>query len=218
NADVPDDSALRLAFLPPEKSYSKQGPKTAECGVLEVVRSNGTKPRYRGNRLVFIAPDQGSLLRLKDCVRTALAWASIVDDIKAGRLNIDRLQEEQAKKELETAEGVVPRAARECFKWLLCPMMTTATERQATVEAFPLNTSGGAYAAEVERVCQENELVISAWAPVHLRNKLRELYWKDTVVAVRAAAVWEDMQKYLYLPRLKHRSVLEQAIQKGTAT
>lgn len=218
NGDVPDDSSLRLVFLPPEKAYSKQEPKTSFDEVLEIVRTNGSKPRYRGNRLVFVAPDQGSLIRLRDCVRTALAWSSIVDDIKTGRLNIDRLQEEQAKKELETAESVVPRAARECFKWLLCPVMTAATDRQATVEAFPLNTSGGGYPAEMERVCQENELVISTWSPVHLRNKLRELYWKESTVAVRAAAVWEDMQKYLYLPRLKHRSVLEQAIVKGATS
>jgi hypothetical protein len=218
NPDVPDDASLRLVFLPPEKAYNKQEQKTAFDEVLETVRSNGSKPRYRGNRLVFIAPDQSSLMRLRDCVRTALAWASIVDDIKTGRLNIDRLQEDQAKKELETAEGVVPRAARECFKWLLCPVMAVATDRQANVEAFPLNTSGGSYSAEVQRVCQENELVISAWSPVHLRNKLRELYWKEATVAVRAAAVWDDLEKYLYLPRLKHRAVLEQAIQKGTAT
>jgi predicted AAA+ superfamily ATPase len=218
NADVPDDSALRLVFLPPEKAYNKQESKTSFDEVLEIVRTNGSKPRYRGNRLVFIAPDQGSLLRLRDSVRTALAWGSIVDDIKTGRLNIDRLQEEQAKKELETAEGVVPRAARECFKWLLCPVMTAATDREATIEPFPLNTSGGAFAAEIEHVCKENELVISAWSPVHLRNKLRELYWKEPTVAVRAAAVWEDMQKYLYLPRLKHRTVLEQAIVKGAAS
>lgn len=149
---------------------------------------------------------------------TALAWASIVDDIKAGRLNIDRLQEEQAKKELETAKGVVPRAARECFKWLLCPMMTSATDREAKVEAFPLNSSNGTYAVELARVCEENELVISTWSPIHLRNKLRELSWKEPVVAVRAAAVWDDIQKYLYLPRLRRRGVLEQVVQAGAAT
>jgi hypothetical protein len=35
---------------------------------------------------------------------------------------------------------------------------------------------------------------------------------------VRAASVWEDLQKYLYLPRLRHRTVLEQAILKGAAS
>lgn len=96
--------------------------------------------------------------------------------------------------------------------------MTAATERDITVEVFPLNTGGGAYTAELERVCAENELVISRWSPIHLRNKLRELYWKDDAPSVRAAAVWEDMQKYLYLPRLRQQGVLEQAIVTGAAS
>ncbi|HLX77589.1 MAG TPA: hypothetical protein VKR27_01805, partial [Acidimicrobiales bacterium] len=35
---------------------------------------------------------------------------------------------------------------------------------------------------------------------------------------VGAMAFWEDTMRYLYLPRLRTRSVLEQAISKGTAT
>ena len=61
------------------------------------IRNHGQKPRYRGNRLIIVAPDHASLTRVRDCVRTALAWNSIVDDLKGGRLNIDRLQDQQAK-------------------------------------------------------------------------------------------------------------------------
>lgn len=218
HADVPDDTALRLTFLSPEKYFTKADARLATDEVLEFVRNNGTKPRYRGNRLIFVAPDQGSLARLRDCIRTALAWASITDDVKDGRLNIDRLQEQQAKKEQVTAEDVLPRVARECYKWLLCPVMAQPTDRQPTVEAFPLNPGGNAYSAEIERVCVENELIITTWSPVHLRNKLRELYWKPDRVAAGAMAFWDDTQRYLYLPRLKGRDVLGQAIVKGAGT
>lgn len=218
HADVPDDTALRLVFLSPDKFYSKQEPRLAIDEVIEFVRNNGPKPRYRGNRLVFVAGDHGSLARLRDCIRTALAWGSIVEDVKDGRLNIDRLQEQQAKKEQLTAEEVLPRIARECYKWLLCPVMASATERQPSVEAFPLNTSGNSYGAEIDRVCAENELIISVWSPIHLRTKLRELYWKPDKVAVGAMAFWEDVQRYLYLPRLLDREALGQAIVKGAGT
>jgi predicted AAA+ superfamily ATPase len=218
HADVPDDSSLRLCFLPPEKYFTKTEARLATEEVVECVRNNGTKPRYRGNRLIFIAADQGALARLRDCIRTALAWASITDDVKDGRLNIDRLQEQQAKKEQQTAEDVLPRVARECYKWLLCPVMALPTDKQATVESFALNPGGNAYASEVERVCTENELIITPWSPVHLRTKLRELYWKPDRVAVGAMVFWEDTQRYLYLPRLKGREVLAQAIVKGAGT
>jgi hypothetical protein len=64
----------------------------------------------------------------------------------------------------------------------------------------------------------ENELVITAWSPIHLRTKLKELYWKADKPAVGAMAFWEDSTRYLYLSRLRDREVLAQAIVKGTAT
>jgi hypothetical protein len=127
------------------------------------------------------------------------------------------LQAKQAKKDLETAEAVLPRVARECFKWLLCPVQHTPTGKPE-VEAFALNTSGSALGNELERVCQENELVIEAWSPVHLRTALKGLYWKDSRTTANALAFWEDSQKYLYLPRLKDRRVLDQAITKGAGS
>jgi uncharacterized protein len=218
HADVPDDGALRLVVFPPEKFYSKQEMRIASEEALEFLRNHGQKPRYRGNRLIFIAPDQASFARIRDCVRTALAWNSIVSDVREKRLNIDGLQEEQAKKELQSAEDVLPRVARECYKWLLCPVQATPTDRQPTIEAFALNTGGSAFGAEIKRVCHDNELVISAWSPIHLRDTLKKLYWKDGKNAVGATAFWEDMQRYLYLPRLNGRNVLEQAIVTGAAS
>lgn len=218
HADIPDAAGLRLVVLPPECFYSRSETRPAFDAVLDCTRNNGTKPRYRGNRLIFIAPDHAALVRVNDCVRTALAWKSIVDDVDAGRLNIDLGQKRQAEKELKTAEEVLPKAARECYRWLLCPSLASATEKDATVEAFPLNTSGSALGAEIERVCQDNELVISTWSPIHLRNRLKELYWKDGKSSVSAMAFWEDTLRYLYLPRLKSSGVLEQAIVKGAGT
>lgn len=216
NGDVPDDSALRLVVLPPEQFYSKDESRIATNAVLDYVRNHGTTPRYRGNRLLFLAPDHGALARLRDCIRVALAWSSIVEDVGAMRLVLDNLQTEQAKKELQTAEDVLPKVARECYKWLLCPAQHTPTGK-ATVETFALNTAG-ALGQEIERVCLDNEWVISIWSPIHLRSKLAELYWKADKPTVKAVDFWEDTMRYLYLPRLKDRGVLAQAIVKGAAT
>ncbi|MFO0757616.1 MAG: DUF499 domain-containing protein [Byssovorax sp.] len=218
HADIPDDSALRLAVLPPEHAYSKQSPAAASEAIRAILEHNGAKPRLRSNRLVFLAPDDSLLMRLRDTVRTALAWGSIVDDVKKGRLVLDTLQIEQAEKEMSTADGVVPRAARDCFKWVMCPVMASPTDREPTLEVFPLNTGSGTFATEIERVAKDNELVISAWSPVHLRAKLIDLFWKDETKAVRVSAVWDAMQRYYYMPRLKHRGVLEQAVLTGAAS
>ncbi|MBE2203055.1 MAG: ATP-binding protein [Chthoniobacterales bacterium] len=218
HSDVPDDSELRLVVLPPNNAYAKEETRMAFDAVLDYVRNNGGKPRYRGNRLVFLAADHGGLSRLNDSIRTALAWGSIVEDIKLTRLNIDLLQQKQAEKEFETATDVLARVARDCYKWLLCPVQYNATETKISVEAFALNTSGSSLGKEVERVTSENELVIPAWSPIHLRTKLKELYWKADKTAIRAFDFWEDTLRYLYLPRLRDNGVLAQAIVKGADT
>ena len=217
HGDVPDDSAIRLVVLAPEQVYSREEPHLAADGVLDHVRNNGTRPRYRGNRLIFMAPDHGAMARLRDCIAVALAWRSIVEDVATNRLTMDNLQAAQADKELKGADDVLPRVARECYKWLLCPSQDNPTGK-ATVEAFPLNTGGAALGPEIERVCIDNELVITTWSPIHLRTKLKELYWKADKAAVKAADFWEDTLRYLYLPRLKGRGVLTQAIVKGAGT
>jgi predicted AAA+ superfamily ATPase len=217
HSDVPDDGALRLVVLPPEQFYSRDEERMANDAVLDYVRNNGTKPRYRGNRLLFLAPDHGALTRLRDCIRAALAWNSIVEDVANMRLNLDTLQAEQAKKELKGAEDVLPRVARECYKWLLCPSQENPTGKPS-VENSTINTSGGALGPEIERVCLDNEWVIPTWSPIHLRAKLKELYWKTDKPAVKAADFWEDSLRYLYLPRLKDRGVVAQAIVKGAGT
>ena len=218
HADVPDDSALRLVLLPIENAFMKEEPRGASEAAVEYLRLHGGQPRHRGNRLIFLAPDNTVLNRLRDATRVALAWASIVEDVEDGRLNIDQVQRKQAEKESQAASAVLPKAARECFKWLLCPVQDDPTATKPTIEFFPLNTTSGTAPGELERVCRENELVIDTWSPIHLRAKLKELYWKPGKSSVGAAAFWDDSQKYLYLPRLKSREVLASVVRTGAAS
>lgn len=218
HSDVPDDTALRLVVLPPESWYSRDEPRPSFDAVLDAIAKNGAKPRYRANRLIFLAADHSALARLNDVARTALAWGSIVDDVKESRLNIDLLQKNQAEKELKSAEEVLPRVARECYRWLICPMQDDPTDTKPEIEAFTINTAGNSVSSEIERVCTDNELIISTWSPIHLRGKLKEIYWNGAVRSVRAAAFFEDTLRYLYMPRLRNRDVLTQAIRSGSAS
>lgn len=75
------------------------------------MRQNGAKPRYRSNRLLFLAPDHAALVRLRDSLRSALAWASIVEDVSEGHLNIDQHQRKQAEWERQNGAEVLLRRA-----------------------------------------------------------------------------------------------------------
>ena len=156
--------------------------------------------------------------RLRDAARTVLAWNSIVVDINNGTLNVDLNQKRQAEQEARTAEGVLPRTAREAYCWLLVPHQEVATAPKPAVEAFKIPTSGSSAGTEIERVCVDNELVIETWGAFHLATLLQEFYWRPDEPFVRAMAVWDDMQKYLYMPRLKGRDVIAKTTRLGAAT
>jgi predicted AAA+ superfamily ATPase len=218
HADVPDDSALRLVVLGPETPYFREDPTLAFDAVLEHVRQHGPQPRFRSNRLLFLAADHGTLARARDAARTELAWQSIVTEVEERRLNLDGTQFDQAKRELRNAGEVLPRVIRDAFKWLLVPGLDSPTATRPSVEAFPVVTASGTLGDEVKRVCVDNELVITTWAPVHLRSRLRDLYWKPGRPAVRALDFWEDCQRYLYLPRLRSRDTLEDVLRRGSTS
>lgn len=217
SGDVPDDVELRLVVLDPDHPFSKDDRKRAEQAVNAYVDRHGAKPRFRGNRLLFLAADTMALGRLYAATRAALAWGSIVTDIERHALNIDRLRENEARRELKTAQAVVQRAARDAYKWVLCPFLDAPTARDQIIDAYSANT-GDTLLKEVERVCRDNELVIAKWSHKHLRTRLQSLYWKPDRPAVPALQVWEDMTKYLYLERLKDQTVFDAAVVQGAAT
>ena len=218
HADVPDDSVLRLVVLSPDHWYAKEARRQADDAVHDYLKNHGTQPRHRANRLLFVAPDQTTVGRLQDATRAALAWESIVADVDSGRLNVDQARKRQAQTETKSAVDALPRVARESFKWLLCPVQDDPTASTPTIEVQSLGTNSGSAGAELDRVCQENAFVIDAWSPIHLRDKLKEFYWKPDKPHASGIGFWEDSQRYLYLDRLKDKAVLATAIRKGSET
>jgi hypothetical protein len=204
--------------LSPDHWYAKEARRQADDAVHDYLKNHGTQPRHRANRLLFVAPDQSTVGRLLDATKTALAWESIIADVDTGRLNIDQARKRQAQAESKAAADALPRVARECFKWLLCPVQDDPTASTPSIDVQPLGTSTGSAAAELDRVCEENAFVIGTWAPIHLRDKLKEFYWKPDKPHASAAGFWEDSQRYLYLDRLKNKDVLASAIRKGSET
>lgn len=216
HADVPDDEHVRLVILPLSLAYSRQHQQGAFDAVLQTLRLNGTRPRQRANRLLFLAPDLDGVSRLGDVVRTALAWDVILEEIKSGRRqNMDRMQESQAARERDAALLAVPRAVRECFKWLLNPMMHDPTDKAPSIEVYALGTSGGSFTSELERTCRENELVLTIFGSELLHKLLKDFYWKEGKTAVSAGTVWQDITKYLYLSRLLTMTVFNRSVSDG---
>lgn len=218
SSDVPDDWVLRLVVLPPDAAYSKSGQSLAVERATEILKKRGEQPRFKQNRLIYVAADYDSVSRLKDHIRAYLAWRSIVNDYKDNRIVLDNLMAKQASASLEQAEDTVRRMIRETYKWLLAPVQEARPGKglsEVKWESFALNPGAQNWSQEIERVLKENELLITEWAPVHLARLLRDWFWKDGAKEANALNVWQQSCQQLYLPRLKDDMVFRNALAAG---
>ncbi len=226
SGDVPDDWALRLVVLPPDAPYSRSAgvggsggaPSLAVERATDILKNRGEQPRFKQNRLIFLAADYDSVSRLKDQTRAALAWQSIVLDIRDMKLNLDQFQARQAAKNLDDANDALRRMVRETYKWLLAPMQVARPGKglsEVQWEPYPVNASALNFSQEIERVLKENELLIGEWAPVHLHKVLKDWFWKPDVKAIGALKVWQQTCQHLYLPRLMDDTVYQRTLGAG---
>jgi hypothetical protein len=221
SADVPDDWHLHLVVLPPDAAFSKTESHRWQPVAEGILKQRGDQPRQKQNRLMFLAADHDTVVRLKEQVRSWLAWQSIVADIKDMKLNLDQFQARQANKSLADTDDALKRMVRETFKWLVSPMQEAKPGKgvsEVKWEHFPLNPGAQNLSQEIERVLKENELLISDWAPIHLANMLKAWFWKDSFAEVSALDVWQKTNCYLYLPRLKNDNVFRTALAAGAAS
>lgn len=220
-ADIPDDFQLRLVVLPPSVGYSKSNPNAAFDAATAILTKRGEQPRMKQNRLVFLAADSDTIDRLRDQIRSVLAWASIVADYRDNRIVLDNLQAKSASKSLEDSQDTLRRLVKETFKWLLSPHQEVKGGKlQPGIEwdTHPVSAAAQNTTQEIERVLRENELLITQWSPIHLCNLLKSWYWKDDAPEAKALDVWRDTCCYLYMPRLIEDTVYRNAIAAGTAS
>ena len=218
SGDIPDDWQLRLVVLPPDAAFSRSGQSLAIDRATEILKNRGDQPRFKQNRLIFIAADYDSVSRLKDQVRSTLAWQSIVGDIKEMKLNLDQFQSRQASKSLEDSNEALRRMIRETYKWIVAPMQEARPGKGLSDiqwEHFPINPGAQNLSQEIERVLKENELLITEWAPIHLATVLKAWFWKEDIKETPALNVWQQTCQQLYLPRLRDDAAFQHTLAAG---
>lgn len=215
SVDVPDDYGVgpRLVVLPPSAAYSRGGEKSAQIAAEEILRKRGDQPRQKQNRLIFFAADYDSVSRLKDSVRVYLAWRSITQDVKDGKLDLTMSLSKQAERNLASAEEAMKRMVRDAYKWILCPVEEFVKGKpELEWECVSVSTTSQNLIGEIENKLKEEEWLISNWSPVFLKNLLEQWYFKDDTPEISPLKVWQDSCNYLYMPRLVNDNVFKETI------
>ncbi|KLV52771.1 ATP-binding protein [Citrobacter sp. MGH104] len=216
--DVPDEfgTGPRLVVLPPEtiSAYSRSNSNNLAFKAAEnILLKRGEQPRVKQNRLFFLAADYDSLSRLKEQGKIYLAWLSIVQDIENGVLNQDLAHLTQAKSNRDSALQRFNGLVRDTYKWLMAPLQEPGQD--LVWETAQISSSAPKLVQEIENRLIEEEWLIKAWSPVHLRNLLEKYYFTNGTHQVSAVKVWQDACQYLYMPRLVNDQVLRGTIEEA---
>lgn len=208
--DVSDDLDARLVVLSIDHPFSKDPESPAEITAKAFLENRGNSPRLYRNTLVFLAADKARLQDLEEATRKYLAWSSILTEKEA--LDLSAHQIRQAETQLSAADGAVSARLPETYQWLLVPVQK---DPQSAIEwqSFRLNGQD-ALAVRASKKLRNDSLLETGYAATSLKLALDRIpLWRGQHVAIKQLV--EDFARYPYLPRLRHPSVLLDAVREG---
>ncbi len=216
SSDVADEQTVRLVILRPNDTFKQNAP---DCPALkkadEILNTRGSAPRTYRNMLAFIAPDQGLMPSLQNAVREWLAWESIKNDSE--RLNLDAAQNAETVGSISRCKETVRMRLNEVYCWLLVPGIDSMSDMKTIIWDRDKLVGTDTIVAKAAAKMQQNEQVITKWAPSLLKMELDNLLWRDDE-HIQVKKLWDYLTTYCYLPRLANSSVLENAIKAGVAS
>lgn len=212
--DVSDEMDVGLVILKDKAVFKANNPGDLAIKAAEDILNNrGLSPRIYRNMLAFIAPDQNMMTGLKAEVRRFLAWKSIQED--SVDLNLDASQNRETQNNLNRSNQLVDAQIQETYCHLLVPYIDREVDLRTIVwDAISLRGSNDTIVSKAAKKMQQNEQLITQWAPMLLKMQLDNLLWQDRE-QINVGELWKLFCTYCYLPRLASADVLKDTIQRG---
>lgn len=213
SSDVPDEAGgVRAVILGVAYPHTGRDGSEALTEAKDILTQRGSTPRLYRNMLVFLAAEHRQLDNLKDAQRSALAWAEIVRE--TDRLNLTQSDSALAKAKLTEANETLKTRLKEAWCYLLYPVQESAqAELEWTSAKVPAQDG---LLARASKKLVSDEGLLPELGPSRLDRELQKYIWngKDHLFL---KDLWEYLNRYTYLPRLKDQAVLVKAIESGVS-
>jgi uncharacterized protein len=208
SSDVPDEAGgVRAVVLGVSHPHNGRDGSDAMTEAKDILMQRGTTPRVYRNMLVFLSAENKQLDNLKDAMRSSLAWADIVNE----KLGLNLTQSDSAladKKVIEAAETVKTRM-KETWCYLVYPWQESA---QAEIEWQSSKVSAqDSLLARASKKLVSDEGLLPELGPNRLDGDLQKYIWNDNN-HLQLDDLWEYLNRYTYLPRLKDRETLTKTV------
>ena len=217
-ADVVDEPTARLVILPPEMGYQRETDTTSAATeqAKSLLDSRGASTRTHQNMLAFLAADTADVDKAIEQVRRFIVWDTIAQEGSNETLPLDRAQQKQAEESRDEHDSRVNLLLLEAYRWLFVPRIPAENptgEIEWNAQLLP-NDAGSGPALRAAKQMDGDGALITQWAALHLKKLLDDLLWQgNDHVSLRK--VWEDLTKYLYMPRLRDEQVLLETVRQG---
>ena len=219
SADIPDLEDTRLVIAHPRHARRKQDgdDSAAHAWVRDAIERKGASQRIHRNTLIFLLADKSELESLEAATRSYLGWKRVQDT--SDSLNLSTQQRKQADDWVVRLDQTVSDRIRDSFVWAFCP------EQLDPAQPFKLaphrvRDSSGSLAERVGAKLKREEQLISTFGAQILGATLNEqlgALWHETG-EISVGELWGYFTRYIYLPRLVRREVLDGAIQSSPTT
>lgn len=211
SSEVPDEpGGVRAVVLGVAHPHTGRDGSEAMTEAKDILMQRGSAPRVYRNMLVFLAAENKQLESLKEAVRSSLAWEGIVRDAGSGRLDLKTSDISLAKEKATEAAETVKTRLKEAWCYLLYPWQESA---QSEIEwhSTKVPAQDGLLARASKKLVSDEGL-LPELGPARLDRELQKYIWngKDHLLL---KDLWEYLNRYTYLPRLKNREVLARAVQ-----
>ena len=208
SADVPDEpGGVRAVVLGVPHPHTGKDGSDALNEAKNILMQRGTTPRVYRNILVFLAAEQRQLDNLKAAQRAALAWAEIVKE--TDRLNLTQSDSALAKQKVAESNETLKTRLKEAWCYLIYPVQETAQSELEWTSAKVPAQDGLLSRASKKLVSDEG--LLPELGPTRLDRELQKYIWngKDHLFL---KDLWEYLNRYTYLPRVKNRAVLAKTV------
>jgi hypothetical protein len=213
SSDVPDEpGGVRAVILGVGHPHTGREGSEALTEAKDILMQRGSTPRVYRNMLVFLAAEQRQIDNLKAAMRSALAWAEIVHE--TDRLNLNQSDSALAKAKLTEGNETLKTRLKETWCQLLYPVQESA---QADLEwTFAKVQAQDGLLARASKKLVSDEGLLPELGPARLDRELEKYIWngKDHLFL---NDLWDYMNRYTYLPRVKNRGVLTKSVQSAVS-
>ncbi|MGK7752161.1 MULTISPECIES: DUF499 domain-containing protein [unclassified Roseovarius] len=211
SSEVPDEpGGVRAVVLGVAHAHTGRDGSDAQVEVKDILLQRGATPRVYRNTLVFIAADNRQIDNLKEAVRSALAWSGVVRDAESGRLNLRTTEITLAKEKEKEAHETAQTRLKETWCYLIYPYQSSA-QSDVELSSAKIPAQDGLLGRSSKKLVSD-EALLQEIGPERLNRELEKYIWNEKP-HLYLKDLWEYLNRYTYLPRLKNRDALIKSVQ-----